>query len=125
MVKRILDFTFGTQLGVGRPHDPPFLTTGLGPRGDLSSPIASTGTLADFAANLVTAQTAEHAAAKASAESLASTRDLLASRYADAVGVNLDKEMALLIQLQNAYAANARVITASQAMWDALLASVR
>ena len=73
----------------------------------------------------MTAQTAEHAAAKASAESLASTRDLLASRYADAVGVNLDKEMALLIQLQNAYAANARVITASQAMWDALLASVR
>ena len=47
------------------------------------------------------------------------------ARYADAVGVNLDKEMALLIQLQNAYAANARVITTSQAMWDALLASVR
>jgi flagellar hook-associated protein 1 FlgK len=125
IAKRILDFTFGSQLGVGRPHDPPLLTTGLGPRGDLTSPIASTGTLADFAAALVSAQTAEHASAKASAESLASTRDLLANRYADAVGVNLDKEMALLIQLQNAYAANARVITASQAMWDALLAAVR
>lgn len=125
LVSRILDFTFGSQLGIGRPHDPPLLTTGLGPRADLSSPIASTGTLGDFAANLVAAQTGEYAAAKASAESLASTRDLLANRYADAVGVNLDKEMALLIQLQNAYAANARVITTSQAMWDALLASVR
>jgi flagellar hook-associated protein 1 FlgK len=125
LVNRILEFTFGSQLGIGRPHDPPLLTTGLGPRRDLTSPIASTGTLADFAAGLVSAQTAEHAAAKATAESLASTRDLLANRYADAVGVNLDKEMALLIQLQNAYAANARVITASQAMWDALLAAVR
>jgi flagellar hook-associated protein 1 FlgK len=125
LIKRVLDFTFGRELGIGRPHDPPFLTAGLGPRQDLTSPIASTGTLADFAAALVTAQTAEHAAAKATAESLASTRDLLANRYADAVGVNLDQEMALLIQLQNAYAANARVITASQAMWDALLAAVR
>lgn len=125
LVKRILDFTFGAQLGIGRPHDPPLLTAGLGPRADLTSPIAATGTLGDFAAGLVSAQTGEYAAAKASAESLASTRDLLANRYADAVGVNLDKEMALLIQLQNAYAANARVITTSQAMWDALLAAVR
>lgn len=125
LITRVLDFTFGSQLGIGRPHSPPLLTTGLGPRGNLTSPIASTGTLGDYAAGLVSAQTAEYAAAKASAESLSSTRDLLANRYADAVGVNLDKEMALLIQLQNAYAANARVITTSQAMWDALLASVR
>lgn len=125
LIRRVLDFTFGLEVGVGRPHDPPFLTLGLGPRGDLASPIAAGGTLAEFAAALVAAQTAEHAAAKATAENLAATRDLLANRYADAVGVNLDKEMALLIQLQNAYAANARVIAASQAMWETLFAAVR
>ncbi|QXM24300.1 flagellar basal body protein [Elioraea tepida] len=125
LIRRILDHTFGATLGLGRPHDPAFLIQGLGPTGRLSSPIPAAATLSAFASSLVATQTAEHAAAKASAESERSTRDLLANRYADAVGVNLDQEMALLVQLQNAYQANARVLTTVQAVWDALLASVR
>ncbi len=125
LVKRILDFTFGTALGRGVAHDPPFRTLGLGPRGTLDSPLATTGTLQDFAASLVAGQTGRLAAAQADLSDQKTTRDLLVNRYADAVGVNLDNEMALLVQLQNAYTANARVMAAAQAMWDALLASVR
>jgi len=33
--------------------------------------------------------------------------------------------MAAMVQLQNAYAANARVLSTAQAMWDALLGAVR
>jgi flagellar hook-associated protein 1 FlgK len=40
-------------------------------------------------------------------------------------GVDVDREMADLLQLQNAYAANARVLAAVQEMWDALLRSAR
>ena len=36
-------------------------------------------------------------------------------------GVNVDQEMALMIQLQNSYSANARVVTAVKEMLDALL----
>ncbi|WP_291295117.1 flagellar hook-associated protein FlgK [Elioraea sp.] len=125
LVQRIIDYTFGANIGLGRPHDPAFLANGLGPNGTISSPIPATGTLSSYATSLVSTQTAEHNAAKATAESERSTRDLLANRYADVVGVNLDTEMALLVQLQNAYQANARVLTTVQAVWDALLNSVR
>lgn len=125
LTKRVLAFTFGAELARGTPHDPPFRTLGLGPRGLLDSRLTSTGTLTDFAAALVSGQTGRLAAARAELESERTTRDLLVNRHADAVGVNLDKEMALLVQLQNAYAANARVMAAAQAMWDSLIASVR
>jgi len=39
--------------------------------------------------------------------------------------VDVDSEMASLIQLQNAYAANARVMTTAQSMWTTLFESVR
>jgi flagellar hook-associated protein 1 FlgK len=125
LIRRILEHTFGSTVGIGRPHEPQFLASGLGPTGRLASPIPAAATLGAYAAALVSTQTAEHAAAKSAAEGERSTRDLLANRYADAVGVNLDQEMALLVQLQNAYQANARVLTTVQAVWDALLASVR
>ncbi len=125
LIERIIEYTFGTEVGRGRPHDPAFLSSGLGPNGRISSPIPSAGTLAAYATALVSTQTAEYGAAKASADGERATRDLLANRFADIVGVNLDTEMALLVQLQNAYQANARVLTTVQAVWDALLNSVR
>ena len=39
--------------------------------------------------------------------------------------VNVDSEMASLIQLQNAYAANARVMSTAQTMWETFFGSVR
>lgn len=125
LIERVLEYTFGSNIGLNRPHAPSFLAHGLGPTGRLSSPIPASATLMAYATSLVSTQTAEHAAAKASAEGERSTRDLLRNRYADSVGVNLDTEMALLVQLQNAYQANARVLTTVQAVWDALLNSVR
>ena len=49
----------------------------------------------------------------------------LDKKLADGTGVSIDTETADLIRLQNAYAANAKVIAASQAMWTQLLDSVR
>ncbi len=49
----------------------------------------------------------------------------LDKKLADETGVSLDTETADLVRLQNAYAANAKVITAAQAMWTQLLDSVR
>ena len=40
-------------------------------------------------------------------------------------GVNMDTEMSTMIQLQNAYGANAKVIAAVQAMWTQLLSTVQ
>ena len=49
----------------------------------------------------------------------------LDKKLADGTGVSIDTETADLIRLQNAYAANAKVIMAAQAMWTQLLDSVR
>jgi flagellar hook-associated protein 1 FlgK len=43
------------------------------------------------------------------------------ARFAERSGVNIDQEMASLIELQNAYAANARLISAAKEMMDLLL----
>jgi flagellar hook-associated protein 1 FlgK len=40
-------------------------------------------------------------------------------------GVDVDREVAAMVELQNAYTINARVIATVQAMWDALFGSVR
>jgi flagellar hook-associated protein 1 FlgK len=44
----------------------------------------------------------------------------LDARFQNESGVDPDAEVANLIKLQNAYAANARVMTTAQQMWDAL-----
>ena len=48
----------------------------------------------------------------------------LEARFAQRSGVDVDTEMAAMVTLQNAYAANARVMSTVQAMWDALLGAV-
>ena len=40
-------------------------------------------------------------------------------------GVDVDREVASMVELQNAYAVNARVVATVQAMWDALFGAVR
>ena len=63
--------------------------------------------------------------AAANATSLSEGQDVvvnaLRQRIADEAGVNVDQEMAYLINLQTAYAANARVMSVVKDMIDILL----
>ena len=43
------------------------------------------------------------------------------SRFGEVSGVNIDQEMSQLVQLQTAYGANARVLTAVREMMDTLM----
>ncbi len=70
----------------------------------------SAGLAADAAGQLATGQAVQSS---------------LDKKLAAGTGVSLDTETADLVRLQNAYAANAKVITAAQAMWTQLLDSVR
>ncbi len=124
LLDRVLDFTFGDSAAAGTPW-PAIRTTGLGPDGSLSSPFAAPARLADYAARLTAAQTGDRAAATMAKQQAEGLRDLLETRFAQASGVDVDAEMAAMIALQNAYAANARVLSTLQSMWDSLLAAVR
>ncbi len=48
----------------------------------------------------------------------------LQSKLTAETGVSVDTELSNMIVLQNAYGANAKIITAAQAMWTTLLNAV-
>ncbi len=98
---------------------------GLGPDGSLASPFLPPRGLEDYAAVLTGAHTADRAAATAARERAEVLRRGLDARFQRESGVDSDAEMAAMVQLQNAYAANARVMSTAQQMWDTLLGMVR
>ena len=67
------------------------------------------------------------AATQASSTATANTalRAGLENRLSSVSGVSVDTELSHMVQLQAAYAANAKVLTAVQAMWEQLLGAVR
>ncbi|MCC7281043.1 MAG: flagellar hook-associated protein FlgK, partial [Acetobacteraceae bacterium] len=58
-------------------------------------------------------------------ESETAARDLVRNRLADEAGVNVDQEMSVMVQLQNAYQASARVLQTNRELWDALYQATR
>lgn len=97
-------------------------TTGLGPDGTLRSAFVPPVSIEGYAAAVVNAQSAERARATEAAERAGRMLRGVEGRLEGESGVNADAEMALLVQLQNAYAANARVMSTTQTMFDQLFA---
>jgi flagellar hook-associated protein 1 FlgK len=96
-------FTYDPQTGIG----------------GSASPLV--GTVGNFARRIVETQGANAQNAQSLNEGQGIVLSSLQKRFADNSGVNVDREMADLVRLQNAYAANARVITATKEMMDLLL----
>ena len=87
--------------------------------GGISAPYSMT--VAGFAQDVI----AQQGAAAASAQSLNDGQSVALAtaqgRFSQSAGVNIDQEMSRLIELQRAYSANARVLTAARDMLDTLL----
>lgn len=89
--------------------------TGVGGTG-----VSYTGTIADFTRRSIEAggQAVESAISLNEGQKVA--KAAIDSRFSEKSGVNVDREMASLVELQTAYAANARVISAVKEMMDLL-----
>lgn len=87
--------------------------------GATSRPYA--GTIADFIRQAVSLQGANTENAQRLNEGQEIVLNALQSRYAERSNVNVDSEMANLLVLQNAYGANARVLSAVKEMLDYLM----
>jgi flagellar hook-associated protein 1 FlgK len=124
LLDRVLDFTFGGEISTGNAQ-PGIPTAGLGPDGTLVSTLSGLSTLEAYGGGLVTAQTGERAAADAARDRAGALGELLGARMAQRSGVDVDHEVAAMVELQNAYTINARVVATVQAMWDALFGAVR
>ena len=91
--------------------------------GGASSPFS--GTVIDYINQTVSYQGNQAADAKTYSDSKEALTSNLAVRYEESYSVNLDEELAFLVQLQNAYSANARVMQIIKELQDELLSVVR
>lgn len=79
------------------------------------------GTVSDFISQTINFQGNSAAAAIAENDTQMLSLEALSQRLDSEYAVNVDEEMARLMELQNAYAANARVLSVVQELLDALM----
>lgn len=103
-----------TQLSSGTYRYSP--QTGIGTTG---APF--TGTLTNFAKQFISQQGEAANAAKQLADGQDVVLNTLQNKVSATSGVNIDEEMAHLLALQNAYSANARVMSSIKQMYDTLI----
>jgi flagellar hook-associated protein 1 len=87
--------------------------------GTTASPYA--GTVTDYVKRVVDAQGSNAASAQRLDEGQQVVQASIESRYAQTTGVSVDQELANLVQVQNAYSANARIMSAVKEMMDLLM----
>jgi len=107
------DFILG-QLMTGSYRYSP--QTGIGTTG---TPF--TGTLLNFARQVISMQGEAAGSAKLLADGQEVVLNTLQNKMSATSGVNIDDEMAHLLALQNAYSANARVMSTVKQMYDVLI----
>lgn len=123
LIGRVLDFALGAEVQSGVAQ-PPAATVGLGPSGTLAAGFAPPVDLAQQATAVVAQEASTSAGVSSQLTEAQGVQSTLQTKLAAGSAVNIDTEMSTMIQLQNAYAANARVMTSVQAMWTQLLQSV-
>lgn len=100
-----------------------FRQTNVSPSGALSTGLVSIQGLEEFSRAMVSYQSEQHRAAKTSFESESNFKTTLQKQLLDETGVDIDTEVARLIELQTAYKAAARMISASEQLFDSLINS--
>ena len=91
-------------------------STGIG-----TSALPFQATLSNFSQQIASAQGQAADTAKQIADGQDVVLSTLQQKFNSQSGVNIDEEMAHLLSLQNAYAANARVMSTVKQMFDTLM----
>ena len=83
------------------------------------------GSLSNIATGLVTALSQQSATVTNNLTADQALQTSLNGKLSASSGVNMDTEMSLMLSLQNAYGANAKVISAAQSMFNALAQAIQ
>jgi flagellar hook-associated protein 1 FlgK len=124
LIDNVLTYTFGDESQAGETQPAP-ATTGLGPSGTLAAPFAAPAALSDFATALTGSQAEDSANATTDSTDTAAVQTALQNKLTAQTGVSLDTEMSDMIALQNAYAANAKIISGVQSLLADVFAAVQ
>jgi flagellar hook-associated protein 1 FlgK len=87
--------------------------------------LTTSATLENFAAGAVAFEANRRATTQASLSSQSIIYQNFKQRTQNESGVNVDQELAFMLQVQNSYSASARTITAIKDMMDVLMQAVR
>ncbi len=123
LISRVLDYALGgyTQSGVAQGNIP---TSGLGATGSLGIAYLPGTTLGTFATSLSANDATQVSNVSSQLASETDTQTTLQNQLSTGSAVSVDAQMSDMVTLQNSYGANAKVISAIQTMWTALLAAV-
>lgn len=123
VVQNVLSYAFGTTQSDGSSQtEAP--STGLGMTGQLSTGYSGSQSLIGVATSLTANQAATANTASSNLSLAQTTQSSLSSSLSGTSSVSVDTEMANIVTLQNAYSANAKVISSVQSMFTALLNAV-
>lgn len=125
LISRVINYTFGSTQQQNGARQVALKTSGLGPSGALATRFSPGAALKDFATGLVSSQAGQSAATTDGLAAEQAMQTSLRAKVSTVSGVNMDTEMSLMLSLQNAYSANAKVISAVQGMFNQLLQVVQ
>jgi len=124
LISRVLNNAMGTQAQAGV-SQPAANNNGLGPQGNLVGAFSAGGSLATMTAAVLSGEAQQSSAMSGKLDTEKSVQSTLTTNLSQSSSVSIDNELSLMVQLQNAYGANARVLSAIQTMWTQLLTTVQ
>ena len=123
LINRLVTYALGVDAQAGVPQ-PAAATTGLGANGTLSAPYSGVSTLAELASSLTSAQASTINDNTTELADQTAIQTSISTKVTAVSGVSVDDEMVSIVNLQNAYSANAKIVSAVQSMFTALLAAL-
>ena len=123
LIARVLNNTFGTEITTGTAQ-PAAAVSGLGVNGMLSAPFSGSGSLATLASTLTASQAQTISTATTTQTSQTDIQTTLAASLTATSGVSVDDQMASVVALQNAYEANAKIVSAVETMFNSLISAL-
>ena len=123
LIARVLDFALGAQVQAGVAQ-PGAATSGLGVDGTIATGGSGQGALSTMAAGVIATQSNAVSDAAARLGTATTLTNTLQAKLTSKTGVSVDDELTTMLQLQQSYAANAKVLTSVNALWTDLLAVV-
>lgn len=123
LINRVLDYSFGDdmQSGVAQSTIP---TSGLGATGTISVDYSPGSSLSSFVSAFSASDAAEVANVSQQMTQATDTQTTLKNQLSAGSAVSVDAQMSNMVQLQNAYSANAKVISSVQSMFSSLISAI-
>lgn len=123
-VQNVLSYAFGTTSDASGTAQTAAPSSNLGLSGTLSTGYTGNQGIISLATSLTAQQAATASNASSSLALSQTTQTNLTSSLSGTSTVSVDTEMANIVTLQNAYAANAKVVSTVQTMFSALLSAI-